>query len=92
MPTLERHIEAYALKRVRTAGGEIRKVKWIGRVGAPDRVVFINGVTWVEFKAPGKYAEGHQYREHARMRDMGARVRVIDSYEDVDRMMKDLGF
>lgn len=37
----ERDIEAYLVERVRELGGEIRKVKWIGRRGAPDRLVML---------------------------------------------------
>lgn len=31
--------------------------------------------------------EPHQLREHKRMRDMGQLVVVIDSFEDVDRLL-----
>lgn len=37
----EHDIEAYLVKRVEELGGEIRKVKWIGRRNAPDRVVML---------------------------------------------------
>lgn len=37
----ERDIEDYLVKRVTAMGGEIRKVKWIGRRGAPDRFVML---------------------------------------------------
>lgn len=88
----ERDIEAYARKRVKAMGGEIRKVKWIGRRSAPDRFVMlpkISGVPncWAEFKAPGKGATAAQQREINRMRNLGERVYVIDSLADVDRML-----
>jgi len=35
----ESDIEAHLVKRVKELGGEVRKVKWIGRNGAPDRLV-----------------------------------------------------
>lgn len=35
----ERDIEKHLVKRVKQLGGEVRKVQWIGRVGAPDRLV-----------------------------------------------------
>lgn len=34
-------IEAHLVKRVKEMGGEVRKVKWIGRRGAPDRLVML---------------------------------------------------
>lgn len=37
----ERDIEKYLVKRVKQLGGEVRKVQWVGRVGAPDRVVML---------------------------------------------------
>lgn len=35
----ERDIEKHLVKRVKQLGGEVRKVQWVGRVGAPDRLV-----------------------------------------------------
>ena len=95
----ESEIEKYLVKKVKALGGEVRKVKWIGRNGAPDRLVmfpvtkqkFIDGMwgttLWVELKATGKVTEPHQYREHKRMRDMGQTVYVIDSLEGVDALL-----
>jgi hypothetical protein len=37
----ESDIENYLVKRVKAMGGEVRKVQWIGRVGAPDRLVML---------------------------------------------------
>lgn len=42
----ERDVEAYLVKAVRELGGECRKVKWIGRRGAPDRLVMLPGTLW----------------------------------------------
>ena len=93
----ERDIEAYLVKLVKACGGEVRKVQWIGRRGAPDRLVLLPGAmwsypmpvagVWVELKAPGVAAEAHQLREHARMRALGQHVVVIDSLEGVDRLL-----
>lgn len=86
---LERDIEAYIVAQVYFLGGEVRKVKWIGRRGAPDRFVMLPGrrAFWVELKAPGQKAKPHQIREHARMRAMGEIVHVIDSIADVDEVL-----
>lgn len=98
----ERDIEKYLVKRVKEAGGEVRKVKWIGRRGAPDRVVMLapvwddphdayparwGGAIWVELKAPGVKPEPYQLREHGRMRAMGQQVVVIDSIEGVEELL-----
>lgn len=93
----ERDIERHLVKRVKELGGEVRKVKWIGRNGAPDRLVlmekrgrgFYYGCTyWVELKATGKKPEPHQIREHKRMRELGQLVVVIDSIEGVEDLLR----
>ena len=86
---LERDIEEHLVRRTRELGGEVRKVKWIGRRGAPDRVVFLPGsrLFWVELKRPGGTAEPHQAREHARMRGMGQTVLVVDSLAAIDALL-----
>lgn len=37
----ESTIEQYLVDRVKAMGGEVRKVSWIGRRGAPDRLVML---------------------------------------------------
>jgi hypothetical protein len=91
----EAQIEAHLVKRVKALGGEVRKVQWIGRRGAPDRLVMLpKGMwrgrivaLWVELKAPGVAPEPHQVREHERMRELGQWVEVIDSLEAVERLL-----
>lgn len=98
----ESDIEKHLVKRVKELGGEVRKVKWVGRKGAPDRIVMLpernnpldgSGCGrisaecfWVELKAPGEKPEPHQLREHKRLRKMGQRVFVVDSIEGVERL------
>lgn len=80
----ERTIERALVRTVKARGGEVRKVTWQGRKGAPDRLVLLPGaLVWVELKAPGKVPTKQQLREHARMRSMGQRVLVIDDLEMV---------
>ena len=87
----ESTIEAHLVKSVTEKGGLIRKVQWIGRRGAPDRCVMMNGKTvWIELKAPGKKPQPHQEREHERMRQMGQTVLVVDSIEGVDALLGNL--
>lgn len=92
----ESDIEKHLVKRVKELGGEVRKVQWVGRVGAPDRLVMLptgwdfnepNGSCWVELKAPGAKPRPSQLREHERMRSMGQRVVVIDSLEGVEELL-----
>jgi hypothetical protein len=94
----ERDIEKHLVQRVKALGGEVRKVAWIGRRGAPDRLVMLPlrpvwgdvieaSGTWVELKAPGVEPEAYQLREHKRMRAMGQRVAVIDSIAAVEELL-----
>jgi len=92
----ESTIEKYLVKRVKELGGEVRKVKWIGRRGAPDRLVMLpyeawvddaHCTIWVELKASGEEPKPHQVREHNRMRAMCQRVVVIDSIQLVDELL-----
>lgn len=63
----ERDIEKYLVDRVKEMGGMVRKVRWDGRVGAPDRLVMLPKrpcsewpfpamrsavAVWVELKSP----------------------------------------
>ena len=91
----ERDIEDYLVTRVKQRGGTVRKVKWIGRRGAPDRFVIIpqrvgtgGWSVWVELKAPGRKPTAGQLAEHRELECMGQRVEVIDSIEGVDRLLK----
>lgn len=81
----ESDIEKYLVERVKALGGEVRKVRWIGRNGAPDRLAMLPGgrTLWVELKAPGEKCRPHQIREHERMRRMGQHVVVVDSFDGV---------
>lgn len=84
----ERDIEKYLVKRVKEAGGEIRKVKWIGRRGAPDRRVMLRRGYWVELKAPGEKLRPEQKREHHRMDMQGDTVWVLSTFGSVDLFME----
>jgi hypothetical protein len=86
----ERDIERFLVSRVRGLGGEIRKARWIGRRGAPDRRVLLPGrpPCWVELKAPGKRPTALQLREHERLRRFGEAVVVIDSTQAVEEILK----
>jgi hypothetical protein len=63
-------------------GWLVRKLGWIGRRGAPDRLFMKGGrAIFVEFKATGEKPDPIQVREIARMRSAGMEVHVIDDIE-----------
>lgn len=96
--TREASVEAYFVRRVAERGGEQRKVKWIGRNGAPDRFVMLPGVghgVWVELKSPDTIlrfpANAHermQAREHELMRSFGERVFVLGTRAQIDTFLE----
>ncbi len=84
----EREIERALVKRVKQMGGEVRKLAWIGRRGAPDRLVMLPGrYLFVELKAPGGRLSRLQDLEHRRLRAAGFEVRVIWKLEDIDEVL-----
>lgn len=55
------------------------------------RVVYTPQVLFIEFKKDENTdPEPHQLREHARMRDVGADVRVIGTRQQVDDLVEEL--
>ena len=82
----ESTVEAYFCASVTAAGGMTRKLEWVGRPHAPDRLVALPNVGTVlaELKRPGQYVRPGQGREHTRLLQHGARVEVINTYESVD--------
>lgn len=87
----ESEIERHLCEQVHQWGGEVRKLKWINRRGAPDRIVMMQGKTiFVELKAPGEKPKPHQIREHKRLHAMGQKVFVIDTKEQVNDLMKEI--
>lgn len=96
---LESEVESYFRKACIAANILVRKVKWIGRRGAPDRLLIAPGgrLVWVEVKRPGGIAtfpkdarERAQAREHRLFRERGQCVLLIDSREGVDALIAEL--
>lgn len=82
----ERDVERALIRRVKAAGGEVRKLMWIGRRGAPDRLVKLPGkpVMFIELKAPGGRLSRLQEVEHRRLRAIGLDVMVIWKLEEIE--------
>lgn len=88
MTIRERDIERALVKAVKKAGGSTTKVMWIGRRGAPDRLVMLPGRNlFVELKAPGGRISRLQDLEHRRMRAAGFDVRVVWKLEDIEGVL-----
>ncbi len=86
----EADIEKHLVKAIEAARGVARKLKWIGRRSAPDRLIILNGqVVFVEVKAPGETPDMAQILEHRRLREAGALVFVIDSKAEADWLVRE---
>jgi hypothetical protein len=87
--TPEGRIEAYLKQQVERTGGSIRKLAWVGRRGAPDRLIWWPGPSFafVEVKAANGKLSTLQEREIGRLRAAGFQVAVVFCKEDVDEVV-----
>ncbi|MEE9356604.1 MAG: hypothetical protein V3U75_13525 [Methylococcaceae bacterium] len=84
----EAHVEKYLVKRVEELGGFIRKLEWVGRNSAPDRLVALKGhIVFVETKAKDGKLKAAQTREINRMREHLIPTVVANTRELVDDMV-----
>lgn len=85
---IEEQVEKEVVRKAERAGYEVRKVQWIGRRGAMDRVFFGHGkCIWIEFKAPGEKPEGQQAREIEKLQKKYPRIHVCDNVKDALRIL-----
>lgn len=98
--TRESKVEQHLVEQAQAKGALVRKLAYIGRRGAPDRMVIWPAcgdprddldpaIDFVELKAPGQKPDDHQAREHERLRRMGCNVFTLDGIEAVDQYIKD---
>lgn len=92
----ERNVEQYFVEQCEAQGWGVRKVGWIGRRDAPDRVVLIpkgrgapDNTVWVELKKPGEKPRPSQTRELEWMASRGQVIRIISSYSEVDNFIEE---
>lgn len=82
----ESEVEKHLVKRVKERGGVPYKFVSPARKGVPDRLCALPGgaIIFCELKAPGQEPRPDQSREHQRLRDLGCKVLVLDSKQQVD--------
>lgn len=89
----EAKVEDYLKRRVKETGGHTRKVKWLDRLGAPDRLVWwqFPACCFVEVKAPGEENDltEMQAREHRVLRETGWPVLVLSTMSQVDEFIEE---
>lgn len=89
----ENIIEQYLVDAVQRLGGIAYKFTSPARRSVPDRIVTLPGgiLAFVELKRPGEKPTKGQAREHERLRGLGQRVYVIDTFDGVDQFLMDMG-
>jgi hypothetical protein len=87
--TPEGRIENYLKFCVKKAGGKFRKLKWLGRNGAPDRMIWWEGprMAFIEVKRPGEGPTRAQRREHDRLRVDGFHVFTVNDCASVEQVV-----
>ena len=89
----EAALQRYFKRQCKEHGIYWRKLTFEGRRGAPDTLIAIIGrAVFVELKSPtgkGKLSK-LQEREIGHMRDAGLDVRVIQTKEEVDDIIREL--
>ena len=90
MGRAEAKVEDYLVERVKATGGKIRKCKWLGRDGAPDRLVWWRFpiVAFVETKSAVGWLEHSQKREFKRLQEDGWPVFTVYTREQVDTFVQ----
>lgn len=88
----ESNIENYFGRQAKKRGGSVRKVKWIGRRNAPDRLLLMPGWScFVEVKRPGEEPTAAQFRELHRLRAAGQNAEWVDSELAVQQLFATKG-
>lgn len=87
--------ERYLKEQVELAGGLVRKVKWVAVNGAPDRLCLFprsGRHAYVEVKeaTQGWGLQGHQEREHLRMKASGMDVWVLATKTEIDAFVQEM--
>ena len=85
---IEAEIETEIVRRAHAHGWASRKVRWVGRRNAPDRMFFRRGkIVIFEIKRPGKTATGTQLKEYHRLKEVYFDTYVVDSVEEAMRIL-----
>ena len=88
----EKQIEAALASEVKKQGGIAPKIASPGFAGMPDRIILLPGgrMAFAELKAPGKKPRRLQLARHRLLRQLGFRVYVIDSTEQIGGVIDEI--
>ena len=87
----ENSIERRLVTEVERVGGWCLKLPAIHNAGLPDRICLFPGgrILFVELKAPGKKPRKIQLFMHRKIRALGFRVEVVDTPEQIKKIIKE---
>lgn len=85
-------LQAHLRKQVQGSGGQYRKVRWEGRRGCPDCLVWWTwpNVAFIEVKAEGDRYSKIQEREVERMQRAGIPVYTVSTIEGIDFVVSEI--
>ncbi len=88
----EKSLERKLVQSVAHMGGLALKFVSPGMAGVPDRLLlFPDGkIAFAEMKAPGKQPTPLQRLRHTQLRNLGFRVFVIDSVEQIGELLHEI--
>ncbi len=88
----ERNVERKLTEAVRHSGGLALKFVSPNLNGVPDRLLLFPGgrMAFAEVKAPGEKPRPLQMHRIARLRELGFRVYVIDSVEQIGGVIREI--
>ena len=84
---VEADVEARFVRVVEGHGWVVRKLEWVGRHGAPDRICFGPGGRMALAEVKNGYVgrlSPHQRREHGVLAELGHQVWVIRTNADIE--------
>lgn len=89
----EKQIEQKLVQEVRKCGGICPKFTSPGFAGMPDRLLLLphGRMAFAELKAPGRRPRPLQEARHKLLARLGFRVYVIDSPEQIGKIMAEMG-
>ena len=91
MKELEKDIESYLNKQIKSLGGLSMKFVSPGKSGVPDRIILYNNHCYfVELKKPNEKPRALQIKIHEQFLEQGFTVKVIDTKDGVDDFVKEI--
>lgn len=88
----EKVIEQALVSAVKAQGGVCWKFISPGTAGVPDRIILMpmGRIAFVEVKAPGERPRKLQLARHHLLRRFGFKVYVLDSIDDIQKIIKEV--